>query len=223
VPRLWERHVRRPKRASLARTLAALLAVSGALSFSACSGDDSASVTAESVADEAERLVSREDLRRTSVGSPERAFLTYWSHLQYASWSLALDYFEPELVAVLGEADLVEAFKIQTSYFRSVKPTLHSSVRLGDEVVVRYRLRGAGKAFPMSISWRRSGGRWRIHYDPQLDAMLQSAVQTRVQSEIDPAATTPSRGALKAGLRAARRQSDYLARPAVGRATAFRR
>jgi hypothetical protein len=218
-----DRHERRRARAALASVVPALLAMVGALSVGACSSDDSTSVTAQTITHEPERLVSQRDLRKTTVGSPQRAFLSYWSHLQHESWSLALNYFEPELAAALGEADLVEGFKIRSSYFRSVKPILYSSVRLGDEVVVRYRLRGLDTEVPVSISWRRSGGRWRIHYDPQLDAMLQSSVQTRIQNELDPGAATPSREALKAGLRAGRRQSEYLALRDNRRATPFQR
>jgi hypothetical protein len=198
-------------RTSLAWVVPAVLAVSGALFVGACSSDDSGSVAAQTVVDEAERLVSRRDIRQTAPGSPERAFLMYWSHLQYGAWSVALDYFEPELAAALDESDLVEGFKIQSSYLRSVKPILNSSVRSADQVIVRYRLKGSSTTAPMSLSWRRSGGRWRIHYDSRLDALVQSSVQTRVQNAIDPAASTPAAAALKAGLRAARRQSDYLA------------
>jgi hypothetical protein len=139
--------------------------------------------------------------------------LDYWSLLQYHAWSAALGIYEPRLVSSIGALNIVEALKTNASFFPIVKPLIRGESRSKDETVIRYRLPDVhGQVFQTSISWRRIGGKWRIHYDPQLDGMLQTERQATVQNELDPNASTPSPKARQAGAAAASWQSAYLQR-----------
>jgi hypothetical protein len=151
------------------------------------------------------------DLKRATSGSAERSFLNFWSNVQYRAWSAALSQYEPTLATSVGVSNIIEALKTQNSYFQTVKPVLKGTVRVGDEAIVRYAIPDStGHLFRTSMSWRRSGGTWKIHYDPQLDSMLQTEETARVQNSIDPNAAQPSKKALRAGADAARLQSFYL-------------
>jgi hypothetical protein len=198
---------RRPKR----ERAIVLIALLTSAALSGCSGNDSGAVGSESIVTPPDHLISSADVSKTPVGSAERAFLRYWSVLQYSAWTAAVSAFEPSLVRFIGAPQLVEALKTGSSYFRTVKPTLRGRVRAGDEVIVRYRVENpAGSVVTSSISWRRTPRGWRIHYDPSLDGLLQASAQAQVQTDTDPTAAQPSKRALQAGLAASRVQSQYL-------------
>ena len=199
--------LRRFHRAGASAFLALLIAATVA----ACSGNDSNPVGSKSIVTPPKQLVSPADIGKTAPDSAKRAFLQYWSDLQYSAWSAALSRFEPALVNAIGDAQLVEAFKTRAGYFPTAAPKLRGSRRVGDEIVVRYQVTDpTGRLLVSSVAWRRRSADWRIRYDPQLDGMLQAAAQARVQGQIDPTALQPSTRALQAGLEAARLQSQYL-------------
>jgi hypothetical protein len=182
-----------------------------ALAVAGCASNGSKSVSSQSIAAPPARLLTSTDIKKGPAGSPERAFLRHWSYLQYLSWSAAVSDYEPALARSIGVTRLVEALKTQATYFPTAKPLFRGTVRVGDEFVVRYSIPdGSGHLTPTSVSWRRVNGEWKIHYDTQLDGMLQTAAQLRVQNEIDPNASRPSKKAIQAGVEAARLQSQYL-------------
>ena len=189
----------------------ALVLLITALAAAGCTNTGSTPVSSQSIASPPKHLLTSVDIDRAPAGSPARAFLHHWSNLQYLSWNAALSDYEPTLVRSIGVTRLVEALKTQAASFPLAKPVLRGTDRIGDEYVVRYSIpNGSGQLFPTSISWRRVNGGWKINYDPQLDGMLQAAAQARVQNEIDPNASSPSKKALRAGAEAARLQSQYL-------------
>jgi hypothetical protein len=200
------------KHQRLQRTSAVILVAVAVTAVGAgCSGNGTDGVSSESVIAEPEQLISSADLAKTPAGSPERAFLNYWSALQYSGWSAALASFEPALATAIGVPQLVEALKSGAPYFRSVKPTLRGRVRVGEQVIIRYRIKNpAGSVAPSSISWRKTPGGWRIYYDPSLDGLLQASAQAQVQGDIDPTAAQAAKRAVQAGLAASRTQSQYL-------------
>jgi hypothetical protein len=186
-------------------------------SLVACSGKGT-DTSGESVVTPPEHLISSADIAKTAPNSAERAFLRYWSNLQSSAWSAALASFEPGLVNAITVPRLIEALKTGATYFPTVAPTLRPSVRVGDQIIVRYRLpSAAGAIVTSSVSWRRTSAGWRIHYYPALDAMLQASTQAQVQASIDPNATEPSKQAVQAGLAASRIQSQYLRRQTTRR------
>jgi hypothetical protein len=190
---------------------AALALLTTTLVSAGCSSGGSELVSSQSIASVESNLVTTADIRRTPPDSAERAFLRFWAYVQYRGWSAALADYEPALVSSVGATNIIEGLKTQSSYFERVKPLLKGTVRLGNQAVVRYIIPdAAGNPMPTSISWRRVGNAWRIHYDPQLDGMLQAAEMARVQMAVDPNAPKPSKAALKAGADAARLQSFYL-------------
>lgn len=186
-----------------------LLLVGTAALLAGCS--NGGSVSSESIAPPPPELLKTTELKSAPSGSAERSFLNFWSNVQYRAWSAAVAQYEPSLAASVGVSNIVEALKTQSSYFQTVRPILKGTVRVGDEAIVRYAIPDStGHLFATSMSWRRSGDTWRIHYDPQLDGMLQTEESARVQSSIDPNAPRPAKQALRAGADAARLQSFYL-------------
>jgi hypothetical protein len=176
-----------------------------------CSSGGSEAVSSQSIASLKKHLVTSADIARTAPNSPARAFLQYWANVQYRAWSAALSQYESALATTVGVVNIVEAMKTQSSYFETVKPVVEGTAHTGNEAIVRYQIPdAAGDLFATSMSFRRNGNRWLIHYDPQLDGMLQTAETARVQNAVDPNAPKPSKEAIKAGADAARLQSFYL-------------
>lgn len=186
-----------------------LLLLGSAALFAGCS--NGGSVSSESIAPPPPELLKTAELKKVPSGSAERAFLDFWSNVQYRAWSAALSQYEPSLATSVGVSNIVEALKTQSSYFQTVRPVLKGTVQVGDEAIVRYAIPDTtGHLFGTSMSWRRTGDTWKIHYDPQLDGMLQTEETARVQSSINPNSAQPSKQALRAGADAARLQSFYL-------------
>jgi hypothetical protein len=183
--------------------LATVVAVAG------CSSGGSEAVSSQSIATVKEQhLLTTADINRSPAGSPQQAFLKYWSAAQFRAWSAVLSLYEPALVKSVGVVTLVEGLKSHATYFPTVKPVIRGVFRAGDQAIVRYKVPdGAGQLYATSISLRRSGDTWRIHYDPQLDGMLQTGETAKVQSATDPNAPTQSKAALVAGANAGRLQS----------------
>ena len=182
-----------------------------------CSTDDDVGekVSERSIVERApplsEVLISESDIRQAPRGSVRRAFLEYWLLLQHQALPDVVDRFDPGLAAYVGTEQILEAFKAQAPYFRSVKPTITAARSRGDTATVLYTVKDInGVATPRSIRWRRVGGDWRVAYDPFLDIAIRDAVQTATQNAIDPGATPPSRRAVRAGYRASRLQGAYL-------------
>jgi hypothetical protein len=191
------------------RVAVALLATTVAVA--GCSSGGSEAVDSQSIATLKENLLTTADINRAPTGSPLRAFLQYWSAAQFRAWSALLSMYEPALVNRVSVATLVEGLKSQATYFQTLKPVTQGVVRVGDQAIVRYKIPdGAGQLYATSMSLRRSGDTWRIHYDPQLDSMLQTGETVRVQSATNPNAPKQSKAALVAGANAGQLQSYYL-------------
>ena len=189
----------------------AVALVATAVAVAGCSSGGSEAVTSQSIATVKQRLLTSAEINRPRAGSPQQAFLKYWSAAQFRAWSAVLSMYEPALVKNVGVATLLEGLKSQATYFQTLKPVMQGVVQTGDQAVVRYEIPdGAGQLFATSMSLRRSGDRWRIYYDPQLDSMLQTGETARVQSATDPNAPKQSKAALVAGANAGRLQSYYL-------------
>ena len=182
-----------------------------------CSTDDDVAkkVSERSIVERApplgEVLISESDISRAPRRSVRRAFLDYWLLLQHQALPDAVDKFDPGLAGYIGTDQILEAFKAQAPYFRSVKPTITGARSHGETATVLYTVKDInGVATPRSIRWRRIGGDWRVAYDPFLDTAIRDAVQTATQNAIDPGASLPSRRAVQAGYRASRLQGAYL-------------
>jgi hypothetical protein len=158
-----------------------------------------------------EVLISDAELRRASAGSTERAFLEFWSLLQYQGWAAAVESYDPPLLAAIGSDRIAEALKTQAAYFRSARPDLRRSIRRRGRVTVRYLVaNSAGNVVPQSMTWTRTSEGWRIFYDTLLDESLRQAAQRATQVRVDPTTDRTGPEAIRAGEAASRLQSRYL-------------
>jgi len=187
-----------------------------------CAGDSSNNVAAESIVASPLDLIDQKDFAKTKVGSPERAFLRYWSALQHSAWSEALAFYNPRLLDAIGITPFVGALSFEVAYFRAVKPKITEGRRVGGEYrrvggeyIIHYLVPekvGSRRVSPQSIAWRRIGGAWRIYYQASLDELLRRNAQFVAQTNINALAQTPSPAAIRAGAIAGRAQSRYLER-----------
>lgn len=159
-------------------------------------------------------LISRSEELRYPSGSVQRAFLEYWSALQFQSWPAAVSFFDPEIRNDLGVARVAEALRSQAPYFRSTKPAIVAVTKSRDgETVVRYLANDrSGNAVTRAVAWHRLRGEWAILFDSFLPEALQSGALAKEQARIDPTARTPSANAIAAGRRAAELPSKAWAR-----------
>jgi hypothetical protein len=206
--------------------IVAVLAV--AASLSACgagAGDASTStasdpgqplpLAAEEKRLQEHRLVSSGEFAKTRPGSVQRAFYDYWSALENEEWTIALDYYLPEVQRRLRPDALIAALRVEAQSL-PVKPLIRSSrAARADQTSIRYFLRRAdGKLRSTSMIWRARGGRWYILYSSTLDDSYGYAAQQLAQAAAgDPAASQASKQALAAAARASRAQAAAALRP----------
>ena len=88
------------------------------LGISACGDSSSAEKRAPN------NLVSQAEADRQSAGGVERAFLEYWSDLQYQSWAEVASYYEPAFRDSVGTAAIIGGKKINGSSYPQLKPAI---------------------------------------------------------------------------------------------------
>lgn len=154
------------------------------------------------------------ELTRYEEGSVERAFLEYWSDLQFQAWADVAAYYHPRFRDFVGTARLIDAKKIGATFYPALKPTIERTADDDGESSVYYSLRREdGTKELATTTWVRADGNWRMIYDSRLDAELNQAAQEKVQlaaggSEASGAQGSPE--ALRAGKAAARLQARFL-------------
>ena len=196
-----------------------LALVAGVLVFAGCGGsadEEARKVQASSViaADDPVRefMIRDTEIQKAPTGSVERAFLQYWSDLQFQAWPIAARTYEPGLREFVGDDALIRALSNQGPVYLSTRPDIVSARTTGDRAVIRYFRIGEQATQPASMSWvRGEGGRWLIAYDALLDEALAQSRQLEVQQSIDPISQKPMPAAVRAGNRARKLQSDYAA------------
>jgi hypothetical protein len=197
-----------------------VIALLAGLVLAGCGSEDSTArkLRQETVTDTAallrKNLVTEDDIRREEAGSPRQALLRFWSTLQYKAWWDATGFYEPGLRDAVGAPTIADGLKYQEAFWRGTRPDIRTVRADGrDRQTVEF-LADAGGSRPeaFSVTWERAGGRWLIAYDSMLDRAVRSAVQEAAQMRIDPLATRPAPEAVREGIAAAQRQSDYLAR-----------
>jgi hypothetical protein len=185
------------------------------LAFSSC-GDSSP---------ETERapnnLVSQSEADHQPSDSVERAFLEYWSDLQYQSWAEVAAYYEPDFREAVGTAAIIGGKKVNGSSYPQLKPTLVGTRESGGTTTIKYSLLFIdGTKELASVTWRKRDGNWQLVYDSRLDAELRQYAENRVELEdngvlpTDPADVTPE--AIRAGATAAQAQARFI-QEALGR------
>jgi hypothetical protein len=195
------------------RLFAALLILGLALTLSACGSSEEGPAAHVRQND----LVSQQGIDRYPEGSPERAFLEYWSDLQYNSWADVAGYYDPALRKFIGTAELIQAKKTGSSVYPYLQPDVKSTKTEDGLTTIYYTLTMEdGTTELASTSWRKEGGNWQLVFDSRLDGELAAVAQERVALNEDTGeglATElpPSAKALRAGKAAARLQAEFLA------------
>jgi hypothetical protein len=161
-----------------------------------------------------DNVVKGSDFSRYKPASVGRAFLQYWSSLQFQSWPDVVAFYDPRLRDFIGTGSLIGAKKLDATLFPQLKPGIVrvSSKAGNDTLHFTLRLSDGTKEFD-STTWRRAGGNWQIIYDSRLDDELRTLFQQRVEQQKNPAATAstpPSQAALRAGNNAAQLQTQFL-------------
>lgn len=106
--------------------------------------------------------------------SVERAFIEYWSDLQFQAWAGVVSYFDPTFREFVGTADIIAGKKLNASSYPELKPE-EVEVRDGPEstTTVYYSLRFLDGTKELdSTTWRKVDGNWQIIYESRLDAEL---------------------------------------------------
>ncbi len=104
-----------------------------------------------------------------------RAFLEYWRALQHQAWSQAIGYYPRSVRQLLGDDEITYAMSLQDAYYRLVYPKIVRMVRERYGTIVTYVAPGEpwGTGGATSIVLRRTGGRWKVEFDPELRYALQ--------------------------------------------------
>jgi hypothetical protein len=196
----------------------AALAMAFALTLTGCGSStrptpdpvQSSSITAD-VRAPSKNEITDADLKRIKDDTAPRAFLEFWSDLQWQNWVGAVDRYSPGLRRVVGARNLLEALKYQAGVYRGAKPSVRKASRRRGFTVVRFALSDqSGNRQLSSTIWRREAGRWRLVFDGLLDGALRSWAQNRTQQLSSPDAAKPTKQALKAGIEASELQGRYL-------------
>ena len=160
-------------------------------------------------------LISRSEVDKAGADSTERAFLEYWSDLQYQSWAEVASYYEPAFRDSVGTAAIIGGKKINASSYPQLKPTIVKVRDNGDFTTINYSLVFIdGSKELASVTWRQDGGSWQLVYDSRLDAELKQYAENRVELEqngtlpTDAGSVSPE--ALKAGAVAAQAQARFI-------------
>lgn len=189
---------------------AAFVAPVVAISISACGGSGSGTTPVAATSN----IVRPSEISRYPRGSVQRAFIAYWSSLQFQSWAEVAAYYDPRFRAFVGTSKVIAAKKINTTSFPLLKPTIVKVNTSRGDTTVYYTLRlQDGTKELASMAWRREGGNWQIIYDSRLDAELAQLAQDQVLAKDGSLTTTPARlppAAVRAGDAAAQVQAHFL-------------
>lgn len=162
-----------------------------------------------------DNVISQSEVDKHPADSVERAFLEYWSGLQYQSWAEVAAYYEPAFRDSVGTATIIAGKKINGSSYPQLKPAIVRVGGHGDFTTIDYSLQFIdGTKELASVTWRKPGGSWQLVFDSRLDAELRQYAENRVELEengalpTDPADVSPE--AARAGAVAAQAQARFL-------------
>jgi len=160
-------------------------------------------------------LVSQAEADRQPRDSAERAFLEYWSDLQYQSWAEVAAYYEPAFRDSVGTAAIIGGKKINGSSYPQLKPAIVRVRAKEAFTTINYSLVFIdGSKELASVTWRKNAGSWQLVYDSRLDAELKQYAENRVELEengtlpTDAADASPE--AVRAGAAAAQAQARFI-------------
>jgi hypothetical protein len=161
-------------------------------------------------------ILTSSELSAHPEGTVERAFLDFWSALQYQSWAEVAAYYSADFRDFVGTARLIDAKTQNASTFPLIKPEI-VGVEEGDQTItLAYTLRFAdGTKERASTTWQRNDGSWEMIYDSRLNPELVQLARNRMEIKLTGALPTDaaqpaSPAAARAGERAGRIQGRFL-------------
>ena len=89
------------------------------------------------------KLVSALDIRREAPGSVRRAFLEYWSAIEYQEWGVAVAFMSEEIRRALEPEYLVAALRAEGESNLPVRPPIRRVVTTRGLATVRYFVRAS--------------------------------------------------------------------------------
>ncbi len=180
--------------------------------FSSCGTKDSNQTSSLAPSN----VLQPSDFSRYPEASAERAFIEYWSDLQYRSWANMAAYYHPRFRDFVGTDAVIGAKKLNASIYPLLKPAIVRVDADGEDTTVYYTLRlTTGSKELNSITLRRDDGNWQIIYDSRLDEELAQLAQNRAEIKEEgalrtDASTPPSAQAVRAAQSAAQLQARFL-------------
>lgn len=200
-----------------------------ALATSGCGSDSpgDAVIETKSIADQAAQLgkglVKAKEIEKFPVGSPERAFMAFWSAVQFSDQDAIINAYSPGIVAAVGRSELMDAARRVGTVYRTGTPVIQDKLQQSGATSIRYLApsqEAAGKVAPNTISFKRFSGEWLIVYNSALDDELRLFRQADVQNSIDPTGRTGRDKSIAAGNAAARQQAKSFDEPSAERGKA---
>lgn len=183
--------------------------VLSALGLSACGN----SAAAPTPATPPNNLITQAEVAKQPEESVQRAFLQYWSALQFQSWAEAVAFYAPAMRESVGTADIIGGKKVNAPSYPELKPEIISTRNSRGTTTIKYTLQFIdGTRELASISWRQEDGNWFIVFDSRLEAELRQYAENSTELEetgalpTEASAASPAAG--KAGAEAARAQPE---------------
>lgn len=145
-------------------------------------------------------LIDEEDLERYPPDSPQRAFLEWWSQLQFRSWPDAIAQLDTGLRETIGSTVLIDGFEPNSAWYPTVQPRVLMRKKSRGGVSLRYAVSapdGEQVLIENAVLVDTPGG-WRIVYDSTLDSAVRAGLQERIRIEEDPTLGAPPPRAVRA-------------------------
>lgn len=164
-----------------------------------------------------QNLVKRSEIDKTSNVSGLKTLLQLWQTLQYQDYDSAPDFFYPKLTNFVGLAQLALALRTEGALWSSTKPSVVEATTTRNKARIVFVIHNLlGKATPVTVSFRKLGGTWKIDYLTLLDEALRTWAQQRTQLLSTSSSSQSAKEGLAAGTRAFQLQSLYLEKEHTG-------
>ena len=145
----------------------------------------------------------------TGPNSPAGTVLRLWREIQGGSPTIVLRY-HPQIRRAVGSSGLLAVFQPPPAAFGGdAKVVAVNSTPLGMQVIVRSHPPATKERFTSVYLLGKSGNRWIVRFDNNLNNAVKEYVTRKAQVRINPNAKSPSLLAADAGDRAAARLRSF--------------
>lgn len=159
-------------------------------------------------------LLNEDDLERYPPASAQRAFLNWWSDLQFRSWPDAIARLDPGLKDTIGSTTLIDGFEPNSAWYPTAQPRVLMRKKSRGTVTLRYAVAAPDgeQVLTENAVMVDSPAGWRIVYDSTLDSAVRAGLAERIRIEEDPTLGGPPPRALRASQELNRRIKAFLVR-----------